>query len=51
MPERSQKPQLVEGMRNGSSREDGDLDKMIDRMVSIPKGSLRWGGRRPVDCR
>ena len=40
-PERTQKPQLVDGMRNGSHREDGDVDKTVDRMVNIPRKPMQ----------
>uniref|UniRef100_A0A7N2R7P6 DUF4283 domain-containing protein n=1 Tax=Quercus lobata TaxID=97700 RepID=A0A7N2R7P6_QUELO len=39
--ERSQKSQLVEGMRKGGRREDDDVDKKVDRMVSIPRKSTQ----------
>ncbi|KAK7851589.1 hypothetical protein CFP56_041492 [Quercus suber] len=39
-PERSQKAQLIKVMRNGGRREDGDVDKTGDRMVSIPRKSM-----------
>ena len=44
-PERTQKPQLIEAMRHSGWKEDGDVDKTVDRMVSIPKESTQgWQG-------
>jgi len=40
---RTQKPQLIEAKRHGERRDDGDIDKIDDRMVSIPKEFTQMG--------
>nr|POE67608.1 hypothetical protein CFP56_61364 [Quercus suber] len=42
-PERLQKSQLVEGMRNGGNREDGDVNGTGDRTASIPRKPAQGG--------